>query len=161
MVREKEAKISTLVYVVVAIGLCCIHVPLAAVGIYEGCPFSSRLLYPFFHANIWHCLLNCWCLLSLAFLLDIGIPELALSYLVAVFVPVGLWSQSVPVVGFSGAFYCICGMLTFKVRTKWRWLLWWSFFIGVGFFFSQNANFLHLWCFAVGIVIGFLNSPVK
>ena len=161
MVREKEAKISALVYVAVALVLCFIHVPLAEVGIYKGCSFASRLLYPFFHANIFHCLVNCWCLLSLAFLLDISIPALALSYAVAVFVPVGLWDQTVPVVGFSGAFYCICGMLTFKVRTKWRWLLWWSFFIGVGFFFSQNANLLHLWCYAVGIFIGFLNSPAK
>ena len=161
MVREKEAKISALVYVVIAFALCFVNVPLEKVGIFKGCSFFSRLLYPFFHANIFHCIVNCWCLLSLAFLLDISIPELALSYAVAVFAPVGLWGQTLPIVGLSGALYCLAGSWTFKVRKRLRWFLWWAFFLGTGFFFSQNANLLHLWGFGCGLFIGFLNSPAR
>ena len=161
MVREKEAKISALVYVVTAFVLCFIKLPLVEVGIHKGCSFCSRLLYPFVHANIFHCLVNCWCLLSLVFILDVSILELAISYVIAVLAPVGFWGQVTPTVGLSGLLYCLVGIYTFKVRKKIKWLLWWSFFLGIGFFFAASANLLHLWCFACGLIIGFLNSPAR
>lgn len=39
-----------------------------SVGIYSHCPLSARLAYPFFHANLFHALLNAWCLLSMVFI---------------------------------------------------------------------------------------------
>ena len=43
------------------------------VGIYAGSNMPERLLYPFFHTNMFHALLNSWCLLSIIFIYDIGI----------------------------------------------------------------------------------------
>ena len=161
MVREKEAKISALVYVAAALALCFVRVPLAEVGICKGCSWTSRLLHPFFHANIFHALVNCWALLSAVFVFDLGLVDLALSYAAAVTVPVGLMGLTVPTVGCSGALYFLFGMLSFRTVKKWKWHLWWLFFIGIGFFFPASNAVLHLWCYGVGVFIGFLNSPAR
>ena len=161
MVREKEAKISALVYVASAIALCFAHVPLVKVGICKDCTWTSRLLHPFFHANIFHALVNCWALLSVVFFFDLGLLDLALSYAVAVTVPVGLLRLTVPTVGCSGALYYLFGMLSFRTNKKLKWHLWWLFFIGIGFFFPASNAILHLWCYAVGVLAGFLNTPLR
>ena len=43
--------------------LCIFDIDAADVAIYAGCSIANRLLYPFFHANILHCLLHVYCLL--------------------------------------------------------------------------------------------------
>ena len=58
------------------------------VGIYAGSNMPERLLYPFFHTNMFHALLNSWCLLSIIFIYDIGIGRLLSAYMIAVTVPV-------------------------------------------------------------------------
>ena len=161
MVREKETKISALVYVATAIALCFAHVPLVKVGICKDCTWTSRLLHPFFHANIFHALVNCWALLSVVFIFDLGLLDLALSYAVAITVPVGLLGLTVPTVGCSGALYYLFGMLSFRSANKLKWHLWWLFFIGIGFFFPSANAILHLWCYGVGVFVGFLNSPAR
>ena len=161
MVREKEAKISALVYVAAAIVLCFAHVPLDKVGICQGCSLGSRLLHPFFHANIFHAILNGWVLLSLVFMFDTSVFELLLAYAAAVTVPASLLGIAVPTVGASGAIYFLCGYLSWKTAKKLRWHAWWAFFLGIGFLFPASNSILHLWCYAVGVFIGFLNSPAK
>ena len=48
--------------------LCIFDIDAADVAIYARCGIANRLLYPFFHANILHCVFNVYCLLSLVFL---------------------------------------------------------------------------------------------
>ena len=161
MVRAKEAKISALVYVAAAIAICFFDVPLEKVGICKGCALGPRLLHPFFHASFLHAIVNGWVLLSLVFIFDTTFIELLLAYVAAVTVPVSLLGITIPTVGASGAIYFLCGYHSWRNRNKWKWHAWWAFFIGIGFFFPASNALLHLWCYAVGVAVGFLNTPLK
>ena len=83
------------------------------VGIYAGSNMPERLLYPFFHTNMFHALLNSWCLLSIIFIYDIGIGRLLSAYMIAVTVPVDtlgyFTTMDSPTVGLSGSVFALFG----------------------------------------------------
>lgn len=166
MVRRKEAQIAALAYVVVVLVLRLVSVPAELVGIYPGAPFVHRLFYPFFHANWWHCLVNCWCLLSIAFLYEVNLPMVIGAFIVAASFPYNALSflyatPVVPTIGMSGVCYALLGRYSLLVRRKLYYQCWMLFFIGIGFFFPTSNACLHLYCYAVGVLLSFLNKPLK
>ena len=140
--------------------LFLLPIPMESVGIRAGCPFWVRLVYPFFHANILHYAVNSWALLSVVFIYDITPSRLLTCYVVAALVPVGLLELTVPTVGFSGVLYALFGSLSFSVRKKWLWQIWWAMFIALGFTSVATNGWIHLWCYALGVVIAVLNLEV-
>lgn len=169
MVRRKEAQASSLLIVIAAVILYCIHIPAAEVGLYPGAPFVHRLLYPFFHASWLHLAVNCWALLSIVFLYQISFPMMVSSFIIAASYPIGplsfLYGGAImPTVGLSGLCYALLGRYSFifsdnrKSRLKYH--AWFAVFIGIGFFFPQSNAWLHLYCYLCGFILAQLNRPI-
>lgn len=161
MVRGTQAQISSLVYVVLAGALLVPKIDLGLYGICDGCTVAARFAYPFLHANVFHFIINAWCLLSIVFLYETPVSMLLLGYAVAVSAPVGLLGITTPTVGVSAVLYFLLGSMSMRVRRKWYWQAWWAFFITVGFFISSVAARLHLWCYAVGVIVSLLTMPIR
>lgn len=162
MVRRKEAKIASLVLTVAVLLLQCLDVPLGNVGLSVDSPVYARFIYPFFHANMLHAAVNCWCLLSVVFIYDVSLASLALSYLVAVLYPIGFFSpDALPTVGLSGVCYTLMGRVAFCVRERWKYQLYVLSYIAVGFLLPGFNGCLHLYCYIAGLLVGFLNKPIR
>lgn len=135
------------------------------VGIYAGSNMPGRLLYPFFHTNMFHALLNSWCLLSIIFIYDIGIGRLLSAYMIAVTVPVDtlgyFTTMDSPTVGLSGLVFALFGSISFEVLRKQYYQLWMLFYLVAGFLFPGINAVLHLWCYVLGLIMALLNKPVK
>ena len=143
---------------------------LSQVGLHSGCTLESRLLYSFFHASIYHLLGNCWVLLCVVFYYELPLSRLLIAYLIAITAPT---LSATPTVGLSAVVYCLLGQASFIVRRKLYFHCFIAFFILMfgyavpsllQFFGADIArldNFLHIYCYVVGLLVGFLNSPVS
>ena len=135
------------------------------VSIFAGSNMSFRFLYPFFHTNMFHALLNSWCLLSIIFIYDIGIGRLLSAYMIAVTVPVDTLGYFTPMdsptVGLSGLVFALFGSISFEVLRKRYYQLWMLFYLVAGFLFPGINAVLHLWCYVLGLIMALLNKPVK
>lgn len=161
MDKKKTSKAAALVIAIVSLCMFLYDVEdWSAVGIYEGCRLSGRLLYPFFHANLLHAALNAWCLLSVVFIYDISLWRLALAYIIAVSVPPCCFVDT-PTVGLSGLVYVLFGTISFEVGRKLHYQLWLLFYLAIGFLFPNTNAWLHLYCYLVGCVVALLNKPIK
>lgn len=183
MVRGKKAKTAALVHVAVCIVVSAI-VPYAlphglyAVGICKDCSVLARLAYSFFHVSLMHALVNGWCLLSIVFVYDVTLYSLAIAYITAVTFPIDTLSdimpcalpQGVPTVGLSAVCFSLLGQIAFQVKRKLYYQVWVLSFVAIGFILpplcsvcgytiAAPNNILHLYCYVVGLLVGFLNSP--
>lgn len=178
MLRREKAKTTALVLTVVILTIYAVvpavfPVGLSSVALVPGCSLYARLAYPFFHASFLHALLNCWVLLCLVFYYNIGIGKMLLAYLVAVTIPVRLLCCDIvaaPTVGLSSVIFCLFGMTSWLVKRKLYFHCWMAGFISLGFLIpylcqlcaltvATPNNFLHIYCYVVGLLVGFLNSP--
>ncbi len=175
MVRRKETKTTALVLTAVCTILSAVQYvsawpQLHEVGICRDCSFLARLSYSFFHANIIHTLINCWCLLSVVFVYDVTPCYILLAYGIAVTTPVNY--SDTPTVGLSAVCFALLGMIMFQVRRKFVYNTWVLSFILAGYalphlcslcgcYIASPNNMLHLYCYVVGLLVGFLNSPVS
>jgi membrane associated rhomboid family serine protease len=166
MVREKEKKIAVFVFVLciaLSIFATATGTDVAQFGIYQGCAVWKCLTYHFFHANIFHCLCNVWCLLSLVFAYPVKGWQMAAAFIIASLYPFlpSLNSQlsTLPTVGLSGVCFALLGMQAFVVGRKLFFFSWVIAFIAFGFLFPNNNALLHLYCYIAGLTVGFLNSP--
>lgn len=130
-----------------------------SVGIYKGCPLSGHILYPFFHANLVHAALNLWCLLCVVFVYDVSFPRLLAGYVVAALAPVGVIGITTPTVGLSGVVYFLLGSISFEVLRRWYYQGWMAFFLLIGFFAPNTNAWIHLYCYACGVLWALLNKP--
>lgn len=135
--------------------LCLVGVPPEHFAMYAGCPWQNRLLWHFFHANIFHCILNVWVLLQFAFMTPCSLWRMLWCYAFAC----TAWSQQ-PVVGLSGVLMALMGSYTFQVRRRLYWISYCAAFIALGFFIGRVAAWVHLWCFMGGLVYSVLNIRV-
>ena len=148
--RKKEKATSLLLSIVVVVISLIGFSNWNTIGIYAGASWVGRLLYPFFHANIIHAMLNAWCLICIIFIYDIKITRLLLAYIVAVTFPIGL----------SGVVFFLFGSISLEVSRKLYYQLWMVFYIGIGFFFPNTNAWLHLYCYLCGLVYSILNYPI-
>lgn len=165
---KKVEKITSLIVSLVVTCLSFVNVQnWTAVGIYAGCGLANRMIYPFFHANFLHAVLNAWCLLSVVFVYEVSIGRLILSYIVAATIPVTRLSSllsgalAAPTVGLSGMVFFLFGSISFEVLRKWYYQLWMLSYIAVGFLFPNTNAWLHLYCYIVGLAAALLAKPVK
>ncbi len=171
MVRGKEAKAAALVLTGVCMVIYFVQSmtgwpQLTDVGISEDCSILARLSYSFFHAGLPHCLVNCWCLLSIVFIYEVPVSRLAVSYIVAVLYPFA----STYTVGLSAVCFCMLGQVVWLSRRKLFFHTWVVSFIVAGIIlpymfrsFGLNIaspdNTLHIYSYVVGLMVGFFNSP--
>lgn len=175
MLRGEKAKTAALVLTAVIMIIHVVVVPVAfpagltSVALSSDCTIYARLLYPFFHASFLHALLNCWVLLCLVFYYNIGIGKMLLAYLVAITVPTSYLCSS-STVGLSSVVFCLLGMTSWLVKRKLYYHCWIASFVAIGFLLpwlcslcgltvAAPNNSLHIYCYVVGLLVGFLNSP--
>lgn len=161
MDKVSFAKFTALVISVFVFGIALLDVQdWSAVGVYKGCPLLSRLLYSFFHANLLHAALNAWCLLSVVFIYSISVWRVLSAFIIAVAVPACCLSVT-PTVGMSGIVFVLFGSISFEVLRKSYYQLWMLAYIVLGFIFPNTNAWVHLYCYLAGLIIAFLNKPVK
>lgn len=136
------------------------------VGLYDGCTIIGRLAYPFFHANVFHAVINVYCLLSIVFLYETSLFRLLVAYLIAVSVPVGMLNSwvggfCVPSVGLSGVLFVLLGTHSCSVQRKLYYQAYMLSFIMIGFFIKNMNAVLHLYCYVVGVVVSFVERQVR
>lgn len=177
MVRREKTKAAALALTVVCIG-CAIYaalngLPVEKVALCAGCSLLARLSYSFFHASLLHLLTNCWSLLAIVFIYQVSFAGLLVAYIVAVTAPVSLCGFAIattPTVGLSAVVFCLLGIVSWQSKRKLYFHFWIASFIAVGFLLPHLCvacgfaiatpnNFLHLYCYVVGLLVGFLNAP--
>lgn len=182
MVRGKKAKTASLTLVAICLILSLAQLaapvpsafPLGLVAIHAGCGLLPRLLYSFFHASLLHCLINSWCLLSVVFYYDLPLSALLTSYLIAATVPAHLTSyiSLLPsdTVGLSGLCFALMAQASFRASRKLFFHTWIAGFLAFsslvpylcsvcGYGIATPNTPLHIYCYVVGLMVGFLNSP--
>lgn len=165
MDTRKVEKITVIVVSLFTVILSLWHVDnWESVGIYSGCTIKNRVIYPFFHANILHAMLNAWCFMSLIFIYDISIWRMIAAYIIAMTIPVGILGKMLPfdspTVGLSGIVFFLFGSISFEVLRKWYFQAWMAFYLGIGFLFPNTNAWLHLYCYMCGLACGLLNRPI-
>lgn len=164
--REKE-KIATLLLAVVVIGVAGLGPTEGkSVGIFPHAGMMQRCIYPFFHANIFHALLNSWCLISVVFAYQIRFGRLLMAYLIAASIPIDSLSavipfSTIPTVGLSGIVLFLFGSISMEVARRVFYQLWMLSFLAVGFLVSGTNAYLHLYCYLCGIIYAILNCPIS
>ena len=160
MVRKTKKKISALVLTLIVVVLSVFPEVRDVLALESGCPWYIRLGYPLAHANIFHALANCWCLLSLFFNYELSWKKLMVSYIIAVSVPSVLLAGS-KVVGASGLCFSLMGMVAFRVNRKLYFQCWVIAFLVSGFLFSMVAVWVHVYCYLAGMVVGLFITPLN
>ena len=104
--------------------------------------------------------------------------SLAIAYITAVTFPIDTLSdimpfvlpQGIPTVGLSAVCFSLLGQIAFQVKRKLYYQVWVLSFVAIGFMLPSLCsvcgyiiaapnNILHLYCYVVGLLVGFLNSP--
>lgn len=161
MDKTKAGKITSLIISIIICSLTLQNtLDWSLVGIFLGCEPTSRLLYPFYHANILHATLNAWCLLSVVFIYDITIWRLLLMYIIATLIP-DFCLSTVPTVGLSGVIFALFGSISFNVERKLHYQLWMLAYLVAGFLLPNTNALLHLYCYIGGVAVAILNKPIK
>ena len=174
MVRREKAKTASLVLTVVCLMVCLLSpllpFSLNQVGLHSGCGVVSRLCYSFLHASIYHLAGNCWVLLCVVFYYELPFSRLLVSYIVAITAPAMSFT---PTIGLSAVVYCLLGQASFLAKRKLYFHFWVAAFIllfgylmplfleSKGVAIARPDNLLHIYCYVVGLLVGFLNSPVS
>lgn len=154
MVRRKKTKITALV---LALALILIYAFADGyIGWNSSSPSYARWTYQFFHASWLHVLLNSWSFISAVFLFDLSFNRILIAYIISSCMP----SPELPTIGFSGVCFALFGMASFLSSRKIEFNFWILIYILVGCFFNANV-LLHLYCYLAGLLVGWLNSPVK
>lgn len=137
-----------------------IYVPdWSAVGVSPGCNILQRLGYSFFHASLIHAAINAWCLISILFLYDVAWWHIVMAYLIATIAPDVVLS-STPTVGLSAVCFALLGMIAYQVKRKLYYNCCMAIYIALGFLFPLVNGWLHLYCYAAGLFVGFINMPI-
>lgn len=148
MVRTEKAKTASLVLTAVIFLL----LPFETTGLCEGCSIPARLSYSFFHANIFHALLNAWCLLSIVFYFRVNLIHLLAAYVVAILAP-----ATAPTVGLSAVCYALMGMIFPQVQRKLYYTSYILAFILLGLFLGGTNVYIHIYSYIAGLLVGLLS----
>ena len=154
MPRTKKTQIAT--YFCYAIILLLSLHGYNGMGLYDGCTFLQRITYPLYHQNIFHTIINLWvfhqCLRSIPCRWNV-----AVFYIIAVSYP---FTTATPIIGLSGLVYAYMGYIAPYVENKVRYNLTIFFYISIGFVFPNMAIGVHIYCYVLGLLWGYLNAPL-
>lgn len=130
------------------------------VGVTDGCDIFQRLCYPFFHSSLLHAIANAWCFVSILFLYNVSWRRMAAAYVIAVTVP-DFTLTSIPTVGLSAVCFALFGLIAFQVKRKLYYNGCMALYITLGFIFPLVNGWIHLYCYAAGLFVGFITGPIK
>lgn len=129
-------------------------------GLSDTSPWWTGITYMSLHASIMHLAMNLWVLWQL--MKCMAWKRLAAAFAVGAVIPAFCLTH-LPTVGMSGALFAALGMLWYRFRDFTRSQLYFGALLAFGFAawaFGAPVNpFIHLWCYAMGFIIGFLTRP--
>jgi membrane associated rhomboid family serine protease len=157
--REIEKTAGLLIALIILTTTLLGSADFAVVGVCRGCQLLPRLLYSFVHANIFHCLINIWCFISIIFLYDVSWRRLLVAYLVAVAVPNFVLS-AMPTVGLSTVCFVLLGSIVYQVKSKLYYNICMAVYIVAGLLMPQVNGWIHLYGYVAGLLVGFLTMPL-
>lgn len=160
MDTKKITKIASLLITIIICVLVFIPFEYSSVGISFNSSYQQRLLYPFFHANLLHAILNAWCLLSVVFIYHTNIYRLLFCYLIAISIP-NICLSTTPTIGLSGLVFALFGSISFEVGKKLYYQSCMLISIIIGFILPTTNGFVHLYCYLAGLVTALLNKPIQ
>lgn len=128
----------------------------AHLGLFRGCSLLQRLSYPFLHQSLWHAAVNLYVLWQCLGSVKAG-WNLLIFYIIAVSYP---FATDVPIVGLSGLVYAYMGYIAPYAKRKLRYNLIIAIYIGIGFLFPCMAVGVHIYCYVLGLLWGYLNAPL-
>lgn len=163
MVSGAKTKAASLILTLVVIVVTLWSPDLTGSGLYQGCTLWQRFSYPFLHASLLHCIVNCWVLLSVAFSRKVPFWQLFTAYIIAITYPVGIFTSLAEydaVVGLSGLVFALLGIIT-PSTAKLAGVLSIVTFILIGAIMPNVAWTLHLYCYLVGLTVGMITTPVS
>jgi len=120
----------------------------------------GRLTYQHFHGSLLHLACNVWAMLSFTFIAHASWRKWLAAFIVSATYP---FTTDEPIIGLSGVIYCVAGMYALNPRTlrgiaRYNLLMMAS--LALGLLFPHVGVGIHVYCYAVGIVISFLNKPI-
>lgn len=129
--------------------------PVAHVSIYPHAPITARVVYPFFHTNVFHFLINAYGLLSLTFLYPSKPKQLLQAYLIAISYPattIASLMPTDPTVGLSSIIFALLGLHACNSNSKLYFHLFILSQIALGFLLPHVNPIIHLYTYIVGII---------
>lgn len=155
MLRDAKEKIA--LYAGYIIIMCITFLGYDGMGLFDDCSIQNRLSYPFFHQNIFHAAINLYVFHQCYRAIPCGIGHLVAFYLIAISYP---FTSSIPIIGLSGLIYAYMGFIAPYVENKVRYNLTILLYICVGIFFPCMAVGVHIYCYVLGLLWGYLNAPL-
>lgn len=158
MFRRSKEKAAVLLLTVLLVVLSMSDTAMNALAVSEATPAVRRFTYQFAHAGMLHALVNCWCLLSVEFMREVSWRKLLAAYLISASFPSALLCAT-PIVGCSGACFALLGMCALGEGVRYH--IFMAAVLSVGFFMPSMASWLHLYCYAAGLLLSLLFYPIK
>lgn len=118
-------------------------------------PFYHHIIYPFFHANIFHLLVNIYALYYACYAPKRLIPSLAIAIIVSF-----ITFAHYPTMGISGALYAYVGLsgLIFKVKKPTPPIIILCTWLLIGLILPKLNGLLHILCFICGCLCYYIKS---
>lgn len=154
MLRIEKAKIA--LYAGYALIMCVSIIGYGTMGLYGGCDLMHRVSYPLFHQNVFHALINL-CVLHQCIKSKPCRWNALLFYLFAVSYP---FPSSTHIIGLSGVVYAYMGYIAPSVSKKVKYNLTIMFYIIIGIILPNMAIGVHIYCYVLGLLWGYLNEPL-
>ena len=114
--------------------------------------------YHFFHVNVFHALMNSWCLLGLAFFYHLRLRDIIIAFAVAASFPPCLCTA--PTVGLSGMLYALMGLLLPQMSRKLFCCLWLAAWNIAALLIGGSAVEVHAYCFCSAVVNNLLYNRI-
>lgn len=125
-------------------------------GLRAGCSLLQRIGYPFFHQNVFHAVINIMVLHQCLRCIPCT-WNLLVFYLITISYP---FTTDKPIVGLSGLVYAYMGYLAPYVVKKVKYNLTILCYILVGLLLPNMAIGVHIYCYILGMLWGYLNVPI-
>ncbi|MBQ9884431.1 MAG: rhomboid family intramembrane serine protease [Bacteroidaceae bacterium] len=164
MVSGAQTKAASLVLTLIVTAIALWSPDLTGMGLFPECSLWQRLSYPFLHASLLHCAVNCWVLLSVVFARKIPFWQLFVAYIIAITYPVSIFASLAEydaVVGLSGVVFALIGIITPSTAKLVAGVLYVVTLVLISAFMPNVAWTLHLYCYLVGLIVGMITTPMS
>ena len=120
---------------------------------------AERGMWQFRHVNVFHALLNAWCLLAVTFNLHVTLRRLICLFALCAACPYVKEGQYI--CGLSCFTIALTASNTFNVPNMKSFLFLLAATIASGFLFHSIAAYAHIYGAALGLIWGFANETLK
>lgn len=155
MLRTTKKKIA--LYAGYTVIICASLLGYDGMGLTFNCDFAHRLSYPFLHQNPFHAIVNLWVLHQCLRSYPCGCLNMMVFYIVAISYN---FPSAQPIIGLSGLVYAYMGFIAPYVEKKVKYNLTILVYISIGFVFPSMAIGVHIYCYVLGLLWGYLNAPL-